>query len=102
MALVDYDRYGSGVTSIPDFEEASRFSGDGLRGENLQLVDIPTPSQTSAAGATLASSDPTVSIPGIDADSDGCVQQRVDAVHAEDPDALIRADMLEEFEQDCK
>ncbi|MCD7037317.1 hypothetical protein LRQ11_02400 [Pseudomonas sp. MAFF 311095] len=102
MALVDYDRYGSGVTSIPDFEEASRFSGEGLRGENLQLVDIPTPSQTSAAGATLASSEPTVAIPGIGGDSDSCVQQRVDAVHAEDPDALIRADMLEEFEQDCK
>lgn len=34
-------------------------------------------------------------------DLDSCVQRKVDAVHAEDPDALIRADMLEEFEQDC-
>lgn len=102
MALVDNDRYGSGVTSIPDFEESSRFSGEGVRGENLRLVDIPAPSQESAAGPTLVSSEPTVVIPGIGGDSDSCVQQRVDAVHAEDPDALIRADMLEEFEQDCK
>ena len=102
MALIDEDSYGSGVASTPDFEEASRFSGQGVRGENLQLVDIPALGQASAAGATLASSEPTVAIPGVGGDSDSCVQQKVDAVHAEDPDALIRSDMLEEFEQDCK
>lgn len=34
-------------------------------------------------------------------DLSSCVQRRVDAVHAEDPEALVRADMLEEFEQEC-
>lgn len=102
MALVDENRYGSGVTSNPDFEEASHFSGQGIRGENLQLVDIPVPGQASAARVTVASSEPTVAISRISGDSGTCVQEKVDAVHAEDSEALIAADMLEEFEQDCK
>ena len=102
MTLVDDDQYRSGVTSIPDFEVPSRFSGEGMRGENLQLVNIPAPGNASAAGAVFASPEPTVAIPVISGDSDTCVQLKVDAVHEEDPDALIRADMLEEFEQDCK
>jgi hypothetical protein len=63
---------------------------------------LPAPGQASAAGATLASSEPTVAILGISGDSGTCVQGKVDAVHAEDSEALIPADMLEEFEQDCK
>jgi antitoxin component YwqK of YwqJK toxin-antitoxin module len=102
MALVEDDRYGSGVTSVPEFEEASRFSGEGVRGENLQLASIPAPGQTSAAMAASAAADPAVAMPAIGGNSDSCVQAKVDAVHAEHAEALIPADMLEEFEQDCK
>jgi antitoxin component YwqK of YwqJK toxin-antitoxin module len=102
MALVDDDEYGTGVTSVPDFEQPSRFSTQGVRGENLQFVDVPSPTQASAVGEVLPASAPVVAIPGVSANSDSCVDQRVEAVHAENPDALIPADMLEEFEQDCK
>lgn len=102
MALVGDDRYGTGITVISDFEEPSRFSGEGVRGDYLPLVDIPAQGISSAAVAAVASEDPMVVIPSDSTNFDSCVQKKVDAVHAEDPEALIPADMLEEFEQDCK
>ncbi|MNP81163.1 hypothetical protein D3C76_1794520 [compost metagenome] len=56
----------------------------------MQASNVPASAQAAAAPVAAASND-----------QDSCVQRKVDAVHAEDPDALIRADMLEEFEQDC-
>jgi hypothetical protein len=102
MAVAGFDRYSSGVTPIPEFEEPSRYPGAGMRGDNLQLVDVPSAGQMPVVDVLLASSEPSVTIAAAGADTDSCVQRKVDAAHAENPDALIPADMLDEFEQDCK
>lgn len=57
-------------------------------------MDIPAPGQMVAAALSPA---PVLASAPVN-DLDNCVQRKVDAVHAEDPEALIRADMLEEFE----
>lgn len=100
--LSNYQEYGSGVTSVPEFERASRFSIQGIRGGDLQLVDIPAPNQALVAEQKPVASQSIDEVPSPSVDSDNCLQQKIDAVHAENPNALIRADMLDEFEQDCK
>jgi len=103
MALLDgVEGWGNPVTDEPAFDRQSRYDGGGYAVNYVKIVDIPAPGQ-----AVQASAPPTPTIASALAaaesnDLDGCVQRRVDAVHAEDPEALIRADMLEEFEQDCK
>jgi antitoxin component YwqK of YwqJK toxin-antitoxin module len=101
MAMIDRNwGWGSPVDEIPDFGEPSRSGGGGYAIDHVTIVDIPAPGQAVQASAPPASSPALATEESNDLDT--CVQRRVDAVHAEDPEALIRADMLEEFEQDCK
>ncbi len=104
MAMLDrMGGWGNPVEEIADFERPSRYDGGGYAIDDVTIVDIPAPGQTVAAVAKATAPSPApllASVPGNDLDN--CVQRRVDAVHAENPDALIRADMLEEFEQECQ
>jgi len=99
MALLDRDwGWGNPVHEDPDFEKSSRYDGGGYAIDQIKIVNIPAPGeviQFEPAPAQVVASAPNNGL-------DNCVQQKVDAVHAEDPDALVRADMLEEFEQDCR
>lgn len=96
--------WGNPVQEIPDFETPSRYDGGGFAIDYATIVDTPAPGQ--AIQTQLAPSQPGQTLAQAPAPASGnqeaCVQQRVDAVHAEDPEALIRADMLEEFEQECQ
>lgn len=102
MALIDRNwGWGSPVDEIPDFDTPSRSGGGGYAIDHVTIVDIPAAGQAIQLAQVEPSTAPVVaSAPS--ADTDACVQSRVDAIHAVDPEALIRADMLEEFEQDCK
>lgn len=101
MALLDgVEGWGNPVTEEPAFYRQSRYDEGRYAVNHVKIVDIPTPGQAvqvsapSAASPVLAAAESN--------DLDACVQRRVDAVHADDPEALVRADMLEEFEHDCK
>ncbi len=112
------------VNEDPRFVESSDYVSAREGALYEQFVDIPAP------GQAVLTIDAPVEVPVVSrvdypmtqamvignapnndqateaqADSNGdlssCVQRRVDAVHAEDPEALVRADMLEEFEQEC-
>lgn len=101
MALLDgVEGWGNPVTDEPAFDRQSRYDGGGYAVNYVKIVDIPAPGQVVQVSAPPA---PTPALAAAESNGlDACVQRRVDAVHAEDPEALIRADMLEEFEQDCK
>jgi antitoxin component YwqK of YwqJK toxin-antitoxin module len=102
MGLFDGNEFwGSPVQADPDFSKPSRYNA-GFATRYEQLVDIPAPGQPMQASNVPASAQAAAApVAAAGNDQDSCVQRKVDAVHAEDPDALIRADMLEEFEQDC-
>jgi hypothetical protein len=100
MAMLDRNvGWGDPVEEIPDFETPSRYGGGGFAIDYATIVDVPAPGQpiqSQPAQKMVLSAASSVN------NIDACVQQRVDAVHAEDPDALVRADMLDEFEQNCQ
>lgn len=91
--------WGSPVEEIPDFESPSRYGGGGFAVDYATIVDIPAPGQLIQ---NLPTQKPVLAAASSSNNLDACVQQKVDAVHAENPEALVRADMLEEFEQDCQ
>lgn len=99
MALLNPNwGWGNPVQEIPDFDTASRYDGGGYAIDHITIVDIPAPGQA----IQMQPAKPQVVAAAASNSLDNCVQQRVDAVHAENPDALIRSDMIEEFEQDCQ
>ncbi|MHC8287438.1 toxin-antitoxin system YwqK family antitoxin [Pseudomonas sp. XS1P51] len=87
--------YSSPLEGDPDFYKDSLYD----EYSNFQFqAFIDPPSANQAAMPTVTS---MATGKKSQADIDACVQKQVDAVHAEDEEALIRADMLEEFEQGC-
>lgn len=103
MAVVgDVSGFYRSVTAIPDFEVQSSFSGDSNTYNSQIFADIPSANGVAPVGSGQANQpEAAVAIPSSTGGSDGCVQQKVDAVHAEDSDGLVTADMLDEFEQGC-
>ena len=81
------------------FSEPSNYNGVNAR--YVDLVDIPAPGQVAQTSNAPADEPVTISQVDTSGDVDSCVQGRIDAVHAENSDALVRADMLEEFKQEC-
>lgn len=79
------------VAYSPELAHDSRYEV-GFSPDFIGLMDIP------AADAQLIAFANGPSQEALDA----CVQARVDAVHAEDPEALIRYDMLQAFESECR
>lgn len=97
--LGGFQQWANPVREEEAFDKDSTYVGAGFVSRYEQLVDIPAPGQaivTTPPQATVATSSGNST-----RDRESCVQRQVDAVHAEDPEALIRADMLEEFEQSC-
>lgn len=87
--------YGNPLEEDADFFTDSTYE-EHSNMDFLAFVDPPTPDQTATPTVATAAAGKKSQ-----ADIDACVQKQVDAVHAEDEEALIRADMLEEFEQGC-
>lgn len=103
------------VRDEQDFEEDSTYYGDRFVARFEQLVDMPAAGQVANAKSgyglevntdelnTVASAE-TSSSESTDVSSsavDACVMKKSDAVHAENPDALVTHDMIEEFTQEC-
>lgn len=101
MGLIDVDSQWSPVKENPDFNEPS-YVGAGFTTSYEQLMDVPAPGQAMQTRAAPVNAQVAAGPTDTNGDFDSCVQHKIDAVHAEDPDALIRADMLEEFEQNCR
>ncbi|NMZ76646.1 hypothetical protein HBO32_26360 [Pseudomonas nitroreducens] len=109
VALIpDRNQWPWPVRDERDFEEASTYFGDRFVARFEQLVDMPAPGQVANAKSdyglevntdelnTVASAEASNS------DVDACVQKKSDAVHAENTEALVTHDMLEEFTQECQ
>lgn len=90
--------FNSPIRAVADFFANSTYAE--TFGQSYDhLIDTPTPG-AALASAPVAEAD---AAPGkSQTEVDACVAQRVDAVHQDNPDALIRYDMLEEFEQECR
>ncbi|KPN91311.1 hypothetical protein AL066_13520 [Pseudomonas nunensis] len=98
MGVIDLRMSGYGSPSVeedPDFFTDSSYE-EPYNVQFVALIDPPTANQAVTATAATA-----VANKKSQADIDACVQKQVDAIHAEDEEALIRSDMLEEFEQGC-
>lgn len=100
MAMLDFNMgWGNPVEAIPAFERPSRYDGGNYAIDYAKIFDIPTTGQPIQ---NLATHNPALAVASKNSNFDICVQHKVDAIHAENPEALVRADMLEEFEQDCQ
>lgn len=100
MGLVDEFHYFDPVEENSDFKEPSRYVGGNSTIRFEKLVDIPLVLQTPKNSLKETINNNKKS-PNASEVSESCVQRKIDAVHAENSEALIRADMLQEFEQDC-
>ncbi|MCS4250044.1 toxin-antitoxin system YwqK family antitoxin [Pseudomonas sp. BIGb0164] len=97
--LGGFQQWANPISAERDFNKPSAYVGTGFVSRYEQLVDIPAPGQ--AININPPPEQVAASPQRNSGDRESCVQRQVDAVHAEDPDALIRSDMLEEFEQGC-
>lgn len=100
MGLINHFQPNA-VGEEPDFSKSSHFFISGYANRYEELVDVPAPGQAVQTSNVPASVQMASSGVNSSGDQDRCVQLKVDAVHAEDPDALINADTLGEFEQEC-
>lgn len=102
IGVLDKYSYSNPVEEKANFEEPSRFIGANYARQFEQLVDIPIAGQFAKVDeANVKIQQPSISSTQ-NIDPETCVQNKVDSIHAEDPEALIRADMLQEFEQECQ
>lgn len=95
------DEWSHLVDENPDFSEPSRYVGVGFAKRYEQLVDVPAPDLAVQTSAAPVNAQVATGPADTNGELDSCVQRKVNAVHAEDPNALIYADMLKEFKQDC-
>ncbi|WP_454910594.1 toxin-antitoxin system YwqK family antitoxin [Stutzerimonas chloritidismutans] len=101
MGLVDGYHYGVTVRESSAFNEPSRYMGENHTRHFERLVDMPVAGQVSQASGAAISHHEAANSSDVNEESQSCVQRKIDDVHADNPDAWIRADMLQEFEQDC-
>ncbi|MHD0644841.1 toxin-antitoxin system YwqK family antitoxin [Pseudomonas aeruginosa] len=106
MALLTKSgNYSWPVHDMRYFEEVSRYTGDGDGyARNYQdLVDVPAAGQLAKTDPNAVLLQSVADLEGSESTSsvDACVMKKSDAVHAENPDALVTHDMIEEFTQEC-